>query len=1179
MIPFDPSKTALARGLTLIEAGAGTGKTYSLVRVVARKVVELEIPLEQILIVTFTKAATAEIHTRLFNLFSEIHDQLEGKAPVDAEPIDLAEKWQASANKPDYLSRLKVALSSFDQAAIFTIDGFFQRLQQENSLSVNLPQGFDIITNDRDLIDQSVQHYWRKKTYTLSAPEYLRFTSILSKSKLNDFLETYRDNPSAKLADEYQLGKADIRNIEEKCLKLTDFLVSHREKIHAFVSLEKPAGSSAGAGKLWSTAKITKLLNLFAEGNEKALHCVTHNADSLKTVTSLGYTNIVDNSWNKAGMGQRDEFVASHDLSIFQRLESLLEGIDTTPEVLYSAYLGSATIEVSEHLEKLKRKLKVQSHNDVTNSLHTVLMRNDGSSNVLVRAARNRYKATLIDEFQDTSPQQCEIFTALFSQKPAPQEEFDLAEDNHPVAPYFFIIGDPKQSIYKFRGADVFSYLKVAQLVQQSYSLTKNFRSSHELVNAVNQFFTQVDDPFLTDRKIQFYPAESNMPPQTDSSTPALSITITGEDDPSIVAKDVTNQIIQLLESGARASEIAVLARNSAQALTVQQTLSMSHVPSALQTSNSVFQSSDAKEFSLLLHSLHDPKNQKIFRAVLLLPCMGRGEMLANLDHSALEKWNTLHELWQQKGLLTMLRKLEVLFPIKQNYLRFDSTARKVTNFLHLAELTQSIVQKKNLTPGSTIEWLDRAITDGEMFIEGDESVLRLSSDREAVQILTQHKAKGLEYEHVFIPFALRNQSERSTSLIYHDEQDNACIATSSGHTEERKKETKADEIRLFYVALTRAKSHCYLYYYAADKPKNLFDNILTDEDMDIYQFISLAGNTMALNELDPRQPVAQYSPAVSDIGKLTILDISQLQIRQRSRTSSFTGITRNVEAVADYDSFSTEKVNTELELTDPTVATEAWEQDELWAEFQAGASLGLVVHEVLEVIDFQLPTEVLEKKLILLCQQKLLQHQPFFKNVLPNEKQLYALSVKLAALITTWMDHDLGDGLQLSTISNATRLNEPRFLLKTEDFHLNRFAEYLRNNPPPHMPVHYPDQLSEVSAYALNGFLDGFIDLVFYHDGRYHILDWKTNGITSNAPAFLGEKMAHSHYYIQYHIYLLALDRILQTKLGSSYVAQEHLGNVYYVFLRGIDLNAPASGIYTAPIHTHDIEVLRNLI
>ena len=1163
MIDFNPSNTEIQRGLTLIEAGAGTGKTYSLVRLVARQVVELEIPLEQILIVTFTKAATAEIHSRLFELFSQLHDQLEG---IDTEEeIDLAKKWRESENKALYLKRIKVTLAGFDQAAIYTIDGFFQRLQQENAIAINLPQGLDIITDETPLIDQAINHYWRKKTYPLDESEYLKFTTTLSLTPLKEFITLVRNNPSAILSDEYQPNP----KLEADVSSLTDFLIKNRESIDSFINQTPPEGSSGGAGKLWSKAKIKHLKNLFSD--EKQLQLVCYNENYFKHLASLTFSNITDNSWNKNTEGSQQVFQEQNNLTLFSHLEILLEPFEESPvDKLFSILVAQATSLIINHLETLKKQRKIQNHSDITDSLYNALKRRDTSSDVLIRAARNRYKAILIDEFQDTSPQQCDIFTGLFN-----SNNTDLTE-----APYFFIIGDPKQSIYKFRGADVYSYISTAKLANRCYSLTRNFRSSHELVTATNLFFTQVDDPFFTEGEIKFQAAIADAEPQAETK-PAFTLKITEDFDEALVAKDLSNDVVSLLNSGTAASDIAILVKSGAQALKIFHTLQYANVPCALQTTNSVLQTPDAKEFSLLLHSIQQPKDQKLLRAAMLLPCMGRGEALTKIDHLTIEKWCVLQAIWEKKGVLAMTRKLEKLFPIKENFLRFDITTRKFTNFLHLAELLQSVVHLKNLSTSSTLQWLDNALSSNPSDLslkDSDDTILRISCDRDAVQILTQHKSKGLEFDHVFLPFTLKPTRTRPPSLVYHNENSQVFIASKNEAKEEREQEETADKIRLFYVALTRAKSHCYLYLNPSKD--NIFNSYLNPDDdvnnSDLEGFVALAKGTIQLSEVDSTLKIDQYTPPTLALEDIACLDLSGITISQKFRTSSFTGITRNVEAVADYDNFSSENTTTDIESkTDE----EHWQQDALWADFQAGASLGLVLHEVLEVIDFQ-PTSSDDEKIILrLCVEKLQQHQPFHKTLIPTEKQLYALSIKLAKLIHSWMNHPFEAGLKLSDLSEAQRLNEPRFLLKTEGFKLSRFAEYLKLCPPPHMPKHYPEQLIDVKSFTLNGFLDGFIDLIFEHDGRYHILDWKTNSIDSNSPSYLATKMAHSHYYIQYHIYLLALDRILSSKLGSSYSPEKHLGNVYYVFLRGIELDTPYSGIYKAPYNIQNITKLRQLI
>jgi exodeoxyribonuclease V beta subunit len=378
---------------------------------------------------------------------------------------------------------------------------------------------------------------------------------------------------------------------------------------------------------------------------------------------------------------------------------------------------------------------------------------------------------------------------------------------------------------------------------------------------------------------------------------------------------------------------------------------------------------------------------------------------------------------------------------------------------------------------------------------------------------------------------------------------------------ETRKAEEQADSVRLTYVALTRAKHRCYFYYDPPAK-KTAYDHavyrMLGEIDQpEIEALFGDSDNTIVYTPLDEETLDLQLekwtAQTSKDIQELSIRDSSQIHFVTQKRTTSFTGITRNAPDVFhDID-------GTVLESTGTV-------EKGFWSKLQAGASLGLVFHEILEELDFQDTSALLN-----LVDSKLHKYSPWRER--PSDTEITEIIQEIVLNIEQLLKHEIAPGMQLNQFSQKQRLNEAQFLLSGSNFSLSALCDILESDPPEGLPVGYIEQLRDVSALAVEGFLDGIIDLVFEHNGRYHILDWKSNKLASSLP----EMMADHHYFLQYHLYTLALDQLLQQRLGARYDPAIHLGSSIYVFLRGVDTGSPHSGIYSDTLSPARLIALRN--
>lgn len=1161
---FNAITTPIDSGLTLLEAGAGTGKTFSLVRIVARQIVELGIPIEKILVVTFTKAATAEISERLQSLLYSYKQEFSSGKIKDKN--DLPYTWnKANIESHTIHQRLDLALANFDNAAIYTIDGFFQRVLKENTLETAHLFNAELTTNEDAIIELAIKDYWRSKVYSLTSEDYEKFSESIKLREIKDFIKLTLNNKSAQLHPFY-FGMT--KNAQESWDKLRHIISTEKTRLIEFIE-QAVDGLSKANGTLFHASKK----NLYIE----QINSIAKADDDFEAYMELlsklqfsVYQN--DKAWTKAKRHLKESFVNHPIATVLQSIEVLSNEL---PKHYYQTKTyGTIYQYVIQRVNELKKELNQHSYNDITEKIHTALVSKLDST--IRNSLRAKYKAALIDEFQDTSPHQCEVFLKLFKNT-QPHEQS-----------YFHIIGDPKQSIYKFRGADVYAYLKAANEADHRYSLLTNYRSSAGLTSGINHLFQQVDDPFKSNGLIKFqaakHPAHAQL---SHSKTPPMQIRSFPQRNYTAIADNICSEIIQLLgkpwsfyntekEGSIQASDIAILVRKKKEATLLQKQLNSYNIPCTLQTTSSLLESREAKEMHLLLSSILEPKRRSLLTSVLLTPAMGMGNFIDGKDFNIpqldelIEVFSQAKQLWQKKNIMPMFLNLCEQLPLRTNLLSCTEGERRMTNFFHLAEVLDTIARDKNLSPLNTVALLESAIQGDTNEIEAETLEQRISTDENAVQIITLHKSKGLEYEIVFLPFI--NQYLSETPLIYHDPATHdAWIApppsTNPTHHDLRLEEECADGIRLYYVGLTRACQRCYLYHYPLlpylTKAPGTIDLTLPLTDADYFSNLADQSNntiefiSYSLEDKHKPNNRHQATKAQNQQIDLEYLPSHKLTISQKNRTSSFTGITRNIEEAKDYDNVAGHQ-NSAPYLN----------QEKFWDLLRPGAALGLTFHEILELANFQDISDLEQ-----LIPHFFAKHQPY-KNPTALTGDLF---LEVGQYLKQLYLHDLGDNLRLCDISPQQRLNEAEFLFNTSSFSPPEFSHVLAHNPPEYMPENYLQQLQDTPLKTLQGYLDGIIDLVFVHEGRYHILDWKTNLIEDNSPSYLATKMASSHYFLQYHLYTVALDRFLTQNL-IDYDPNKHLGNVYYIFLRGIDIQAPGSGVYRDTISVKRLELLRSI-
>ncbi|MCX5909495.1 MAG: UvrD-helicase domain-containing protein, partial [Deltaproteobacteria bacterium] len=803
-------------GTNLIEASAGTGKTFTIAALFLRLLLEKRCLVEEILVVTYTVAATEELRDRIRRKIRGAIDALStGKIADDP----FLAQWVPGIPHPEEAKqRLQDALHDFDRASIFTIHGFCQRLLYEKAFETGSLFDLELLPEEENnLREEVVCDFWRRHFYQapLEMVGYARslkfspdfFLKVASQtrghldfeivpslksvplSSLPGFQKVLEDLAGAwpKARDEVsaqlRMGSLNLRQYgdpEKLLLAMDAFLSAPGPKFPPFKDFFK-----------FTASKIK-------ESTKKNQPPPRHP-----------FFDLAEEGWKKSEDLKRD--LDQHLLFLKGELFRYL----------------------SSELPRRKQRRNVQSFDDLLIRVRRSLEKEGGED--LSRSVRTRFRAALVDEFQDTDPTQYAIFQKIFGA----------------AGSLLFLIGDPKQAIYSFRGADLFAYLQAARRVGHRYTLTKNWRSGPDLVKAVNTVFSRVEAPFLYG-EIGFAPAESGKRPGAEE------LAVEGENEPSfhlwwvdkgrtgeegksiskgkaqkIIQQGIAAEVARLVDLGRKGracigprplqeEDIAILVRTNRQARIIQEALLSLRIPCVLHSTGYLFDTPESLEMKRVLAGIAEPHNERLVRAALTTDLLGvTGEEMDRLltDESQWEDWlfrfREYYEVWEKKGFIRMFQRFLRDEKVRSRLLALPDGERRLTNVLHLGEVLNREAINQKLGVSRLWQWLAHQIDPSTPRLE--EHLLRLESDARAIKIVTIHKSKGLEYPIVFCPFNWEgSEIEEGKEYLFHDpgDQGKLKLVLDSGGNGNRtlaQKELLAENLRLLYVALTRAKNRCYL--------------------------------------------------------------------------------------------------------------------------------------------------------------------------------------------------------------------------------------------------------------------------------------------------------------------------------------------------------------------------------
>jgi exodeoxyribonuclease V beta subunit len=1171
-------------GTRLIEASAGTGKTWTIAALYLRLVLghggtdayaRALLPAD-ILVMTFTRAATRELSNRIRERLVEAAGCFRGQVE-DCDPYleGLLEAYPDETAREQAAHRLMLAAETMDEAAIFTIDAWCQRMLREHAFDSGSLFDEELISDEAALFEDAAHDYWRQQVYPLREPA------------LGALLECWPDverlkaglRELVKRADEEwhtaePLGVLVGRSLREREQLLAALKQGWTERLARMESwLEQQKAAKQLDGKLM---KSNWLAGWFA-----SLHAWAADPAMVDPgLSASGWKRLVP-----AGIAEAYKGGAIPD--DFAALEPLRDALAACEPLSHRLYRHAAGV-IAARMAELKARDRQFGFADMLVRLQRALEGENGPA--LRQRITEQYPVALVDEFQDTAPSQYRIFDLLYR-----------VGDNDPQLG-LFLIGDPKQSIYGFRGADIHSYLAARRATEgRHYQLGTNYRSTRDVVEAVNRIFLHAENaaggsgfaqgafrfrrgtvnplPFdavdARDRGERLVGAGGQLQALTVSCSEVPDLNAEGYRD--FFAQHCAEHIVRLLNdpgTGFRKpdgftrlepADIAILVRDRNEATAIRRALRQRRVPSVyLSDKDSVLESDEAKDVLRWLAALANPLDGALARAAFAtrtanIPLAELARLSADelAWEARVEQLRNLHAVWQRQGVLAMLRRFIHELGLPAALLARPGGERSLTNLLHLAELLQTASRQLD-GEQALIRWMAEQV-EGEGAM-GDEQVLRLESDAELVKVVTVHKSKGLEYPLVYLPFAVtarRTDRKRRSFFEYTDGEGvrHIDMALSEDALEAVEAARIEEDLRLLYVALTRARHFLWLGVAALPARKE-GTNVLHESALG---YLLTGGAPLPAGSLQERGRelagdcgAIGIAPLCEPDGVTLLERVEQraplvdtrpygAQFERNWSVGSFTSLARGTQAAPRHALEETLLEGDEADVAPARI------DDAPWHRFPRGSVPGNFLHEQLE----WLAQEGFDCVDDPACEQRMARR---IERAGWGHRLDDAIAWLRAAVATTLPP--LGAALR----DIGTVMPEMEFWFPSEHLATGALDALCRRN-----------LLGGISRPALpqrvlHGMLKGFSDLVFEHEGRYWVLDYKSNALGGNDAAYhakaLAQGMAEHRYDVQGAIYLLALHRLLASRLGDAYDPAQQLGGAVFFFLRGIG-NAATRGCH----------------
>ena len=1199
-IPVTPALDLELFGMHLIEASAGTGKTWALSALIVRLLVERKVQTRQIVATTFTRAAAAELQDRIRKRIQEMWlllqvavtdlSRAQDKAAQDNDVLGLYLLAKLSPiDKQEASVQLKLALDTFDELFINTLDSFCQKILREFAFDTGQGEPREISEQEEELKQQLIHdalRQWRSQQDPRLIEMLVLTNSITDIDDHANVVKTTMNFLSAQIAPVEDFG------FDPEALPTFQSQV-HDVDWSGWLDVWQRAKPYYYKGRIFFKCHeaFPALVKLMQTITLDDLLTIDDSLPEMKLL-SIFEDQKFDTNFNKEGLGL--DWIQTHLTS--SQTQIVMDFVQMRRELLNSLKRAQShlhhhiSVYVREHLPNLLAELNETTFAAQMHSLAKALEGESGQA--LAQQIRHRYPIALVDEFQDTNSDQDQVIELVYRQ--AIQHASQQAIANHhynkfdPDTPCLILVGDPKQAIYGFRGGDIHTYLSAKEQVDQSgnvHALDQNQRSVAPLVQAVNAFFggsktlgDGVDYPEVS-------PAARNHAPLIDGGvedpTPLRFVQLTEEtDELSQTAYRIIELLkaseegrLQIAEKAVMPQDIAVLAGSHRELSLVEGYLQTANIPVWRQSKTSVFRSSLTYDLAAIMQLMLSPYREDYFRRALsgLLIGMTLTELdeLENQTMDLAEQQAAFAidaQVWAKSGFLAAWQRIASRYGVWQRLASLgevregemsQSGERYLVNLRHLIELLHR-QSERHVGAHHLLAWLLRQVA--KPSDRGDE-VERPLPSHGGVQLMTIHGSKGLEFPIVFV-VGVKEKDKKKPEITFYLDNDRRTLGFGEADEdllEQHYEREKGESRRLLYVALTRAKYRQYLFlkFQKISKTKGIeppsFNHWLPNG---AAEFASQHARLVCVESSIPKVSDWKYVPPHSQVGELATRAITQRQFKSWGMTS-FSALVRDVEpaklpAAVDFPEYGEEELVEENQSHPPLSLPlergdfKALEETDVRFTFQRGANGGNCLHQILEYMDPRFDEANPEK----------------WTNTFAKQMKNFGIpSIEPGALVPWFrdiLDAPLPRGATLASLKFNARVRELEFHLFLQNERIDGDA-IVKRLADAGIPV---PNFNKTHAIR---YLKGFIDLVYEHDGQFYVADYKSNYLSDSIEDYtvsaMKDSMTHSGYWLQATLYMVAMHRYLKVR-KADYQIEQHLGGAVYLYLRGMSAATDQTGI-----------------
>lgn len=1101
---FDVMHVPLEK-INLVEASAGTGKTFSIAVMVLRLILEKNINVKEVLLVTFTNNAVAELDERIRFFLRSAFDYAKNGKETSAIIRQIVDRSVNTLGKEETTNRLNNSILFLDETSVMTIHSFCH--QTLNNLAFETGQLFEseLVTNFDDVITAQIQEFWRNHIVTLPV-ETLAFLS------------------------EIKFDQDAIKDIVKNFLSGKRYhAFSENQRYHTADGAKQIVGTVSNFDEVKQKAHqdCSTLLQQYKSRITQGLEKDHHGKNFIQHLEDVD--TFIANVKIKRKVGYINKYIPEEILIIIDQLSDAEENFQHETksfiDLLYCAALEQVTAGVAAYCNARG----IQSYDDLIKNLHMAMQGPNKAK--IIASLKRQYRAVFIDEFQDTDKLQYDIFLGAFGS-----------------GEILFLIGDPKQSIYAFRQADINTYFKAYKDADNRYKMNINFRSSAPMIESMNEFFMPKEDfDFFhfgeSENSIRYFkvtsPKENTKGYLISDGKQEKGITIRTQQKKEIVQADVGRQVYELLTDekfqiktagGTRKiapADIGILVKNKDYGREIRQVLGRYNIPSVFVADEKIMESDQASDLYRVLKAVFDPAMENINAALINSFTGYRSADAMTFDaEKVIELFKGYKLIWETQSIYSSLSSFIADFGI-EDHLRNPGTPnglRIITNLYQLMELLHKTAYHQRLNQAELLNWYKRALE--VELLEKDESTLRLESDADAVTIMTIHKSKGLQFNIVIaaqMDFQL--PQNRHLASLY---QGNEYITIPGKEMTEAqqndfRRQSEQEFRRLMYVSVTRAVYKAYVFHNAYYGKLVLSKIIAQLQDTAHIEVLNEEIDPSSIDYTQKFHSQKNNKPIPAQLNH-------PFQLKDPHwRYMSYSGL-------AAKDAIVSNRASAQATLSDY--------DDFVFQKLKKGNVTGNMIHSIFERINFG--NNEFHAAIIADAVHRFAgSHAKIYQEFLPVFTQHILQSVI-----------DTGNNtFPLSAIRNEDKIAEMEFDFTTS--------------------VCNPDALSDALKKAgisiflksnepLHGLMKGFIDLLFEYEGKFYILDWKSNflgdSVENYDKASLEIAMQQLNYQLQFVIYTLAVKKYLMSRIGRF--DDENFGGVIYCFVRGMR-SGTSNGIY----------------